>query len=187
VNEAADERALASRAVAGDAAALDALAAALIPRLHRWLVASGSRPSDADDIVQDACVRAVRAIATYDSRWSFSTWLFAIAQRVRIDHAARRRALPLAAAGDPEAPRHGETEADAVAAGGLWRLARESLDPDDVRLLWLHYAEEQPPAALARILGINPIAARVRLHRARRRLAAAARTDPAFITGGIAS
>lgn len=185
MNEAADERALAGRAAAGDAAALDALAAALIPRLHRWLVATGSRPSDADDIVQDACVRAVRSIATYDPRRSFSTWLFTIAQRVRIDHAARRRALPLAAAGEPEAP--GPGEADAAAAGGLWRLARESLDPDDVHLLWLHYAEEQPPAALARILGINPIAARVRLHRARRRLAAAARTAPAFIPGGIAS
>jgi len=65
-------------------------------------------------------------------------------------------------------------------AGGLWRRARALLAEDEFRLLWLHYAEDQPPAAVARVLGINPIAARVRLHRARKRLEAALRADPSF-------
>lgn len=170
------DRAVAARAAAGDAAAFAVLVESHAQRLHRWLVATGTAHHDAEDVVQEAFLRAHAAIARYDARWAFSTWLFTIAHRVRLDLAARRRDhAPLddihAA---PAAP------ADALPEGGLWSRARGLLPADEFRLLWLHYAEDQAPAAVARILGINPIAARVRLHRARKRLEAALRADPSF-------
>lgn len=170
------DRAVAVQAAAGDAAAFATLVESHAQRLHRWLVATGTAHHDAEDVVQEAFLRAQAAIARYDARWAFSTWLFTIAHRVRLDLTARRRdhaplddihAAP-AAADDP------------LPEGGLWSRARALLPADEFKLLWLHYAEDQAPAAVSRILGINPIAARVRLHRARKRLEAALRADPSF-------
>lgn len=169
------DRAVAAQAAAGDAAAFAALVESHAPRLHRWLVATGTAHHDAEDVVQEAFLRAHGAIARYDPRWAFSTWLFTIAHRVRLDLAARRR--DLAPLDDVHAA---PASADPLPAGGLWHRARAVLSADEFRLLWLHYAEDQPPAAVARVLGINPIAARVRLHRARKRLEAALRADPSF-------
>ena len=170
------DRELAARAGAGDAAAFAALVETHAQRLHRWLVATGSGHHDAEDAVQEAFLRAHAAIGRYDPRWAFSTWLFTIAHRVRLDQLERRREhAPLA---DVHAA--ADAGADPLPEGGLWARARSALSPDEFRLLWLHYAEDQAPAAVARVLGINPIAARVRLHRARRRLEAALRADPAF-------
>lgn len=174
----AGDRALAVQAAAGDAAAFTALVEGHAPRLQRWLVATGTPHHDAEDVVQEAFLRAHAAIARYDRRWAFSTWLFTIAHRVRLDQAARRRdhaplddvhAAPAAASGD-----------DPLPSGGLWARARTLLSADEFRLLWLHYAEDQAPADVARVLGINSLAARVRLHRARKRLEAALRSDPVF-------
>jgi RNA polymerase sigma-70 factor (ECF subfamily) len=170
------DRAVAAQAAAGDAAAFATLVESHAPRLHRWLVATGTAHHDAEDVVQEAFLRAHAAIARYDARWAFSTWIFTIAHRVRLDLAARRRDhAPL-----EDVHATASAPADPLPAGGLWRRARDLLPEDDFRLLWLHYAEDQAPSAVARVLGINPIAARVRLHRARKRLEAALRADPSF-------
>lgn len=172
----ADDRDLACLAAAGDAAAFAMLVERNLPRLHRWLVSTGCAHHDAEDAAQEAFIRAHAAIARYDRRWAFSTWLFTIAHRVRLDMAERRREHAPIDETQAVAP----SAADPLPAGGLWSRARDVLPADDFRILWLHYAEDQAPSAIARILGINAIAARVRLHRARRRLEAALRADPAF-------
>lgn len=170
------DRKVAAQAAAGDAAAFATLVESHAPRLHRWLVATGTAHHDAEDVVQEAFLRAHAAIARYDARWAFSTWLFTIAHRVRLDFASRRRDhVPL---DDVQAPL--TATVDPLPAGGLWSRVRTLLPADEFKLLWLHYAEDQTPAAVARVLGINPIAARVRLHRARKRLEAALRADPSF-------
>lgn len=177
----ADDRVLASAAQAGDAPAFAVLVERHVPRLHRWLVATGCGHHDAEDVVQEAFLRAHRAISRYDPRWAFSTWLFTIAHRVRLDLATRRRELALEGI-DLPAPLPEEAS---TSGGGLWALARSVLSEDDYRAVWLCYAEDQPPAAVARILGINQIAARVRLHRARRRLEAALRADPSLVPAEV--
>lgn len=164
---------LAQAAAAGDAGSFDRLVERHAPRLQRWLVATGTPSHEADDAVQEAFIRAWRAIARYDPRWAFTTWLFTIAHRVRLDLAARRRDHVALVDVHP-AP----VEADPIQAGGLWERARAILVPDDFRILWLHYAEDLAPADIARVLDINGIAARVRLHRARKRLASALAADP---------
>lgn len=174
---------LAAAAAGGDAEAFDRLVESHAPRLLRWLVATGTAHHDAEDAVQEAFIRAHRAIARYDPRWAFSTWLFTIAHRVRLDAVARRRDhAPLDAVEPSAAP---EPEADPLPEGGLWARARALLSPEDFRVLWLHYAEDQAPAAVARVLGISGIAARVRLHRARKRLEGALRNDRGFHFAGV--
>lgn len=167
---------LARAAAGGDPGGFDALVGRYAVRLHRWLASTGTPHHDAEDAVQEAFIRAHRAIASYDPRWAFSTWIYTIAHRVRLDMAARRRDhAPLA---DDVASVPADEPHDPLPAGGLWARARQVLSEDDTRILWLHYAEDHPPAEVARILGINGIAARVRLHRARKRLEASLRADP---------
>ncbi len=176
---AVDDRSLAAAAGSGDAVAFAALVEAHAGRLHRWLVATGTGHHDAEDVVQEAFLRAHAAIDRYDPRWAFTTWLFTIAHRVRRDLAARRRPHTSLDSCQIAAP---PAEEDVVPAGGLWARARSILNSDEYRALWLRYAEDMEPAEVARVIGINPIAARVRLHRARRRLEHALRADPAFTT-----
>jgi RNA polymerase sigma-70 factor, ECF subfamily len=172
------------QAVAGDATAFAALVDSHAPRLHRWLIATGSTHHDAEDLAQDAFIRAHRALDRYDPRWAFSTWLYTIAQRLRCDHHAKQRrllSLQGSAAETLEAAPHTDEMEPAAApfpAGSLWALARQHLSEADVQVLWLHYAEALDAAAIARILASNALAVRVRLHRARSRLKAVVESHP---------
>ena len=57
-------------------------------RLFNFLVRRTVTTHDAEDLVQDAFVRAWQRIDQYDPRWQFSTWLFTIANRLAITHGA---------------------------------------------------------------------------------------------------
>ncbi|MEK7413447.1 MAG: RNA polymerase sigma factor, partial [Planctomycetota bacterium] len=116
---------LARRAASGDAAAFDQLVERHVPRLHRWLVVSGTTNHDADDVVQDACLRAWRAISTYDPRWAFTTWIFTIAHRIRLDLVARRREHVVLTM-DRAQP----DQSDPLPSAGIWARARELLSAD---------------------------------------------------------
>jgi RNA polymerase sigma-70 factor (ECF subfamily) len=164
------DAALAERACAGDGEAFAELVERHAARVHRWLCATGLAPSDADDVVQEAFVRVHRHLARYDRRRSFSTWLFAIAHRVRLDCVTRRR-------------QHAPLEAATVAAqdeaapsfppGSLWSRLRALLPERSFQALWLHYGEGLDAAGVAQVLGITGLHARVLLHRARSRCAPA--------------
>ena len=104
--DAPDERA--SREFAARAPAhLDAAFA-----LARWL--TGSR-ADAQDAVQDACVRALRGMGGWSGA-NFRAWFLAIVRNAALDGAARRNAGPLRFVGDPEAAERGSRAALARAA-----------------------------------------------------------------------
>ena len=45
----------------------------------------------AEDLAQDAFIRAFRGIGTYKPEYKFSSWIFRIAHNVTIDHLRRRR------------------------------------------------------------------------------------------------
>jgi len=175
---------LARAAAAGDAGSFDQLVGRHAPRLLRWLTATGTPHHDAEDAAQEAFIRAHRAIARYDPRWAFSTWLFTIAHRVRIDIAERRRDHVRIDAGSGLAAGETISSEPDLPPGSLWARARATLSADDFRLLWLHYAEDLAPGDVARVLGISGIAARVRLHRARKRLESTLRADPTFQFAG---
>lgn len=89
---------LVSRARAGDADAFGAL-------VHRWKQRAlrtanhlvGNWP-DADDVAQEAFLRAYRGIHAFDRRSEFGTWLTRIVINCALNHLRARRARPQAAA-----------------------------------------------------------------------------------------
>jgi RNA polymerase sigma-70 factor, ECF subfamily len=90
-----DDRALMAAHVAGDPRAFDELV-----RRHRqrmWAVAVRTLrdPDDAADAVQDACLSAYRAAASYRGDARVTTWLHRIVVNACLDRARRQAVRPL--------------------------------------------------------------------------------------------
>ncbi len=75
------ERELIGRVKAGDRAAVAELVRAHQTRLYGYIVRVCGNPTLAEDVVQEAMVKALLHIHTFNDRYRFSTWLFTIARR----------------------------------------------------------------------------------------------------------
>ncbi len=85
------ERAAIEAARRGDGPALERLVAENRPRLVRHLIAAqGGGVEEAEEVAQEALARAWQSLEGFDGRSRFYTWLYGIAQHVRLDR--RRRA-----------------------------------------------------------------------------------------------
>lgn len=100
-----DDDDLVTRVRAGDREAYDALVARHTASAYRTAVLLGAGP-DAEDVVQDAFVKAYRKLSRYRGEASFRSWLLAIvANETRNVHRTRTRrdGLTLRAAAEPVA------------------------------------------------------------------------------------
>jgi RNA polymerase sigma-70 factor (ECF subfamily) len=86
-----EDLALSRRAAAGDSAAF-AMLVEKHERALRGFLARTFGPDVADDVAQEAFLKAWRAAGQYDGRARYSTWLTRIAWRCRIDALRRERA-----------------------------------------------------------------------------------------------
>jgi RNA polymerase sigma-70 factor, ECF subfamily len=151
-----EERDWIARCRAGDARAYRALveryqdrAYALAYRMVR------SRP-DAEEIAQDAFVRAWRAIGDFRGDASFMTWLYRILVRLALDRAEtlkgrRGREVTVEDTVEPEGP------ATAASDGGLARRMDRllaGLPPAQRAALTLFYYEDRPVAEIAQMLNM---------------------------------
>jgi RNA polymerase sigma-70 factor (ECF subfamily) len=90
------------RARRGEADAFGELVRTHQHRLVNFVRALTASQADAEDVAQEAFLRAYRAIGQFRGTSSFRTWLYQIATNVARTHALRRRSSPEDAAGDPE-------------------------------------------------------------------------------------
>lgn len=165
---------LVRRAQAGSAAAFGELVARYESTLFNFLLRRTSSVEDAEEIAQDAFVRAWQKISSYDSRWSFSTWLFTLARRLAATRGRSARPIPnghealdaVSVQADP-----GGALTDTEERASLWSIADRVLEKDQCSALWLRYAEDLSAAEIAEVLGRSTVSVRVMLFRARARLA----------------
>ncbi len=80
-----EERRLIERVLAGDRAAAEEFVRAHQGSLYAYMLRLSGRPDVAEDIVQDAFVRALTNLGRFDFRFRFSTWLFTIAKRLYVN------------------------------------------------------------------------------------------------------
>jgi len=127
-----------------------------------------SNPSEAEDIAQDALLRAWRRRSTLRDAQRRNQWLAAIVRNEAFRQHARVRPDPTAAIEGQE----GEEDEEVVATVDRVDLhaALERLSERDRRLLEMRYEEDLTQAAIARRLGIPEGTVKVRLHRARGKL-----------------
>ena len=86
-----EDRNLALRAGKGDAAAFGALYDRYVAAVYRYVFYRVRNDADAEDLVSDVFMRALRAIPRYEPRVAFLAWLYRIARNAVIDRARRSR------------------------------------------------------------------------------------------------
>jgi RNA polymerase sigma-70 factor (ECF subfamily) len=159
---------LMARAAKGERAAFDALCPRHLPRLYVLAVRVGADPADAEEIAQDAMVRAWRNARAFDpARGALAGWLNRIAVNLAIDRCraqVRQAALTediAAPEPDPEAAAR-RRELRATLAAGLAAL------PERQRAAFvLTYGEDRSGAEAAGMLGVSVRALEGLLRRAR--------------------
>jgi RNA polymerase sigma-70 factor (ECF subfamily) len=175
--EAGDERRLLAELAAGDRRAAEVLVERTYRGVYAFLHRLAADPELAADLTQETYRRAWAALASFDGRARFSTWLCRIAYTTFLNHLRRpRRLVPLderyeETAADP-APAADDQVGEAM-AGERLRRAVLAL-PEELRytvtaLFW----GERSVAEVAKHEGVTPVAIRKRLKRALAALAAA--------------
>lgn len=85
-----DVETLVARAQEGDARAFEQLIRTHLGVVRRYARAHAPREEDADDLAQDALLKAYRSVRQFRYQCAFSTWLYAIVRSVFLDAAKSR-------------------------------------------------------------------------------------------------
>lgn len=155
----------------------------LLPDVRAFALALTRREADADDLLQETFLKALRSFATFQPGTNAKAWLFTVARRLHIDRYRRARVRPqplaegpleestLDPAGDP----HADPAHDPGLEGAAWeRLTpaqvREAIEavPEPFRLaVVLRDLHGLAYDELARVLEVAPGTVMSRLHRGR--------------------
>ena len=126
---------------------------------------------DAEELVQDAFVRAFNRLDTFEGRSTFSTWICRIAYTTAISWLRKRRMKYLSI---DDQPKLTDTEVDEAFDDESriedLRRAITLLKPDEQTLITLFYYDNRPLSDIAYILDAEPNTLATRLHRIRRKL-----------------
>lgn len=175
-------------ALQGNAAAMSELAQGWSARVFAFCLARCRNRHVAEDLAQEALLRAIRSLASLECPERFGPWLRGIAIRVFLDWKKARQtsqvpfstldsdetvAMLLAREPDSSVERDDESS---------WLLREvDSLDEELRETLLLYYAGEMTYAQLAQILEVSPATVNFRLTKARtilrNRMTTAARGD----------
>jgi RNA polymerase sigma-70 factor (ECF subfamily) len=128
-------------------------------------------PSMADDLLQEAYYRFLRARATHENEAHRRNTLFKIATNLARDAHRRRRVLPFFVS-EPTDLASREDEAARFERTTDVTRALDAMKPRERAMLWLAYAEGSSHQEIAGVLGVKPGSVKPLLFRARRRLAA---------------
>ena len=171
-----DMAALVERAAAGEREAFDELVRLTHRDAFGLAIRLTGNEEDARDVVQDAYLRAYRSIGRFRGDARFSTWLYRIVANTASTHLTRRGRHRHEELVDDAVVVDHHPDRDPVVAAESADL-REQLDeaiqdlPPRLRaVVVLRDVYDLPHEAIAEELGISISAAKVRLHRARRRL-----------------
>ena len=168
-----------------DAAPIDTVLAEIAQPVLRYLQRYVGDRSLAEDLQQEALLRISRGLPGFDGRSSLRTWAFAIANRVAADHfrrpERRQQIVELDEAQDAVDPDRDIGER--IVADAMNQCVRQVIDslPENYRApLILYDLEELSIEQTAEICQCSVANAKIRLHRARRRLKEALQRQCAF-------
>jgi RNA polymerase sigma-70 factor (ECF subfamily) len=164
---------LVRQALDGTNAAAALLAARYRGRLYAFALALLRHADDAEDVAQEALVRAFGALASYRGDGTFRAWLFRIAANLCRDRQRRSPGRPVeleAVERDPPASGAADLCEQVALRTAVFAAVRRL--PITYRApVVLHYMEGLSVAETAAALGRSRTAVRVQLWRARNRLA----------------
>jgi RNA polymerase sigma-70 factor (ECF subfamily) len=169
----------------GDREAFDELVRRTYVDTYTLAMRLTANEEDARDVVQDSYLRAWKGIDRFRGDAQFSTWMYRItanAASTLVQKRRRRRVASLETVDEPiDVSLEGQPEAVAESTVGLEELAHavQALPPKLRSVVVLKDVYGLSHDVIAEDLGISVAAAKVRLHRGRKRL-----RDTLFEEGG---
>lgn len=146
----------------GDQRALETLVHRYTRHLYNFIRQYAGGEREAEDVVQEAFIKAWRHLRTFDTAKSFKTWLFTIARNALIDLMRKRREVPfsdrenedrdLLDLPDDDAALPEEAFAALESAESV-RRALETLPPKAREVLVLRYQNELNFREIAAVVG----------------------------------
>ncbi len=170
------EKQLVGRARAGDRSAMRELVELHKDRLFGFIWRMVRQYHDAEEICQDAFLKAFASLDSFSVEYRFSTWLFTIGYRVCLNHLRRKRALTgeldftALSCVDDEAPTTSLESEEALRLKRMLWSAVDKLSPPQRATLLLFYRHEFSCYEIARVLELPVATVKSHLHRARNRL-----------------
>jgi len=167
---------LVAAAQAGDRSAFDELVRATYVDTYTLAYRITGNEEDARDVVQEAYLRAFRGLERFRGEARFTTWMYRITANCAATTLGKRKRhrheeLTDDMAGDDlRAASNPEANLESVAERGRLHDALQALPPKLRAVVVLRDIYDLPHEAIAAELGISESAAKVRLHRARRKL-----------------
>ena len=145
----------------------------LLDRAGAYAYAIVRSREDAEDAVQEAALKAFRALAGYNRSCSFKGWWFSIIRNCCLDLLRKRKTQPQGEEVMPdELPSGQPNHSEELATSNMvtWGLSR--LDPSQREILELRYFGDCSYRDIATTLGIPMGTVMSRLHAARKALSA---------------
>lgn len=132
---------------------------------------------DAEEVSQDIFVKAFRSLADFKGASKFSTWLYTITTTSCLTF-LRKKKLDVQSLDNENIFATADNIDGGMRANQIEQKSRVAmvnrainmLGPDDAQVLTLFYKGEQSLEEVAKVLGKEPNAVKVQLHRARTRL-----------------
>jgi RNA polymerase sigma-70 factor (ECF subfamily) len=167
-----DERDLVLRVQQGDTDAFDALVRGYIRRARGIARRLMQDPDDADDLVQDAFLRALEKIGSFDPARAFGPWFFRILVNAGNDVFRRRATRPT----EPEpaditspAPTP-DRQVEGAEIRQRFEQALAELPPRQRLIVWSFEVDGMGTEEIAETLGVGQVTVRWHLHQGRRAL-----------------
>jgi RNA polymerase sigma factor (sigma-70 family) len=132
---------------------------------------------DAEEVSQDVFVKAYRSLADFKGNSKFSTWLYTITTTTCITF-LRKKKLEIHSLDNEKVFEVADNVDSGMRANQIEQKSKvnmvneaiKMLSPDDAQIITLFYKGEQTLEEIAQIVGKEPNAVKVQLHRARGRL-----------------
>ena len=165
---------LVTAAKAGDKAAFTRLVEATHAEMYTLAYRLTGNSEDAQDVVQEAYLRAFKGLKRFRGDAEFTSWMYRITANCANTHlsrTSRHRHDVIDEANEVTDERPGpEARLGSADERQVLNRALQSLSPEMRAVVVLRDVYDLPHEAIAAELGISEGAAKVRLHRARRKL-----------------
>lgn len=176
-----DEKALVQRAAEGDSAAFETLVERYQQQVFNLALRMVNSRADAEDLAQEAFIRAWRALPSFHQSAQFSTWLYRLTSNICIDFLRaqkRRKVVSLTMLQDDEDKQWDLPDGDPLPEQRMIdREEREALgrafralDPDYRQVLTLRIVNGCSYQEIGEILNLPEGTVKSRLSRAREQL-----------------
>lgn len=129
---------------------------------------------DAEEVAQDAFIQAFQALPQFNKESKFTTWFYRIVFNAALMFKRKNRIQTDDIEASQSAQAASADTLDEIKSAEQKRYIQKALNhlsPDDVTMITLFYLKEQNLEEIAQIVGISADTAKVKLCRARKRLA----------------